>query len=180
MQGEATESFQEDYSSRSSEEEKSPEDPLPTRSHITVEGLEKPNWREAYAKCAWWQDMYMATQNTGDESSSDWPKGFQMGNEQLFYEGKLCVPLEFQGAFIRLWHAQTGHVGADRLWERLQHTTEWADIEQAHARVKRVGFECETCQACNRPHRLKTKVAYSPMPPKLMVSVALDISECQK
>ena len=38
-----------------------------------------------------------------------------------------------------------------------------------------MGFECETCQACNRPQLLKTKVAYSPIPPKLMVSVALDI-----
>ena len=71
MQGEATESFQEDYSSRSSEEEKSPEDPLPTRSHITVEGLEKPNWREAYAKCAWWQDMYMAQPAVYSTSEED-------------------------------------------------------------------------------------------------------------
>ena len=41
MQGEATESFQEDYPSSSSEEEESPEDPPPAQSHITVEGLEK-------------------------------------------------------------------------------------------------------------------------------------------
>ena len=43
MQGEATESFEEDNPSSSSEEEETPEDPPPARNHITVEGLEKAN-----------------------------------------------------------------------------------------------------------------------------------------
>ena len=66
-------------------------------------------------------------------------------------------------------------MGGNRLWERISLTTVWADENSAWQRVKRVSRECETCQACDLPSRLHTRVSPTPVPSKLMVSVAVDI-----
>ena len=98
---------------------------------------------------------------------------WEMG--RLFFRERLCIPLCLQKPFIRKTHACLGHVGGKRLWEQMSLTTEWAQEEEARRFTMCVFRQCETCQACVRPPRLHTRFSHTPIPARIMVSVALDI-----
>ena len=92
----------------------------------------------------------------------------------LFLQEKLCILLCLQKPFIRKTHAFLGHVGGKRLWEQMLLTTEWAQEDEARRFTMCVSRQCETYQACVRPPRLHTRFSHTPIPARIMVSVALD------
>ena len=93
----------------------------------------------------------------------------------MYYENRLCVPTDFTWAYIRGQHSFHGHVGADRLWYHFEPMVEFADTEMAKKFTNVVGEQCETCQATRRARKLAGPWEPTPVPPRLMYSVCLDL-----
>jgi hypothetical protein len=105
----------------------------------------------------------------------EWPKGFKLQNEKLYFGQKLCVAVTLQGAWVREYHTKRGHVGPEKLWKYMNALLEWDEPQRAKAECFEVMKTCTTCQACARPLRLRGTLEYTHIPPQIMVSVALDI-----
>ncbi len=52
---------------------------------------------------------------------------------------------------------------------------EWGNFLWAMKFAKEVMGGCEACQACQKPHTLRTKIEFTPIPPAVMVSVSMDL-----
>ena len=133
----------------------------------------KPHWGEWYAKCPTFQDTWEVTQDY--TTSHIWPVGLQVVEGRMFLENKLCVPTPLQKQWVREIHAMSGHVGYDRFWTLVGNQFEWADDHVVQEFAKRVSHECDTCQACVRPHNRFGPIVYAPIPPDLMAHVAIDV-----
>ena len=77
--------------------------------------------------------------------------------------------------YIREQHTAVGHVGPDRLWYHFETTTEFALPGVAKKFTQKVMRQCETCQAAKRAHRFAGPQEPSPVPPRAMVHVAIDL-----
>ena len=128
-------------------------------------------WGGEYEKCPVWFRMWKDA-HTPD---ADWPKGIKILEGRMYFGDKLCIPYSLQGAWIRDYHAFVGHVGLDRLWYQLHPRVEFADEEEAKKFVNHVMGQCETCQAMQRAHRLAGPMEPTPVPPRVMTHVALDL-----
>ena len=88
---------------------------------------------------------------------------------------KLCIPISLQRAWIREHHAFAGHVGADRLWYHMEPLFKFAHECKEKDFTKRVGSQCETCQANVRARKLAGPQEATPVPPSLMSHISIDI-----
>ena len=93
----------------------------------------------------------------------------------MFSFGKLCVPTPLQKEWVRLSHQQLCHLGFDRTWKILQKLYVWGDEPEAKKFPKAVSRDCDTCQACVRPRNKLGPIVSAPIPPAVMVNVAIDI-----
>ena len=109
------------------------------------------------------------------DPSLEWPTCVKLFKDKMYLEERLCVPMGLQNKLVRDHHSFLGHVGFHRLWEHMLIRFAFADQGEAKKFAQRVMGLCETCQACQRPQSLKRMVESTPMPPRLMVSVALDL-----
>jgi hypothetical protein len=105
----------------------------------------------------------------------DWPPGVKLFGDKMYLKELLCVPLGLQMKLIRDHHSFLGHCGFQRLWDHMMVNFEFADLKSAKNYSKRVMGMCEVCQAVQRPRNLKSPMEWTPIPPKIMVSVCLDI-----
>ena len=143
----------------------------PCPHQLTVSEMETCDWRGEYQRCTRWQVEW---DNVHDDVEN-WPKGFQLVDGRLFFEGKLCVPRYLQAAHVRAYHDFYLHPGPERLWKKLTLLFEFADREETKKFTDTVMSQCESCQACQRPQRLKGPIVYTPIPPGIMESVAIDV-----
>ena len=143
--------------------------PLPRQ--LTVSEMETCNWCGEYQKCTRWVKEW---DNVHDDVEN-WPKGFQLVDNRLYFEGKLCVPKYLQAAHVRAYHDFYLHPGPERLWKKLCVLFEFADREEAKAFTDVMMSQCESCQACQRSQRLKGPIVHTPIPPGVMESVAIDV-----
>ena len=72
-------------------------------------------------------------------------------------------------------HKFLGHVGFHRLWETVENRFFWADGSAARECDTRMARECTTCQACDPPLTLKSKIQPFPIPPQVMTNIAIDL-----
>ena len=93
----------------------------------------------------------------------------------MFSWNKLCVPSSVQKQWVRKIHAMSGHVGYDRFWAMVGDQFEWADEHVVREFAKRVSHECDSFQACVRPHNRFGPIDYAPIPTDLMAHVAIDV-----
>ena len=107
--------------------------------------------------------------------NAEWPKGIKVIKNKMYHLEKLCVHWGLQRSYIREHHAFLGHVGGDRLWYHFQPTTEFAMIKLAKMFTFKVMAQCETCQAKQRAHRLGGPMEATPVLPRVMTSVSLDL-----
>lgn len=129
------------------------------------------DWGNFYHTCPRWWDTWVATHHP----KMAWPKGIKMHKDRMYLNEKLCVPLQLQSLWIRENHTHMGHPGPEKLWQMLKTKVEWAREGDAKYFVNLVMSQCETCQACQRPLNLKRPLVHTPIPPKIMSSVAMDI-----
>ena len=130
------------------------------------------DWAFWYRQSKWWSKPWRIVQRQG----GDWPKGFQLHENRLFFGGKLCVPWGLTGRVVRAHHEAVGHIGAQRLWAQMSRFYEWADVARARFFSRRVQSQCELCQACEHPHHpLHMPIEPTPVPPRLMDNVCIDV-----
>ena len=123
----------------------------------------KPHWGEWYASCPNFQDTWEVTQNY--TVNDIWPVRIQVVEGRMFSGNKLCVPSALQKQWVREIHAMSGHVGYDRFWAMVGDQFEGGDEDVVWECAKRVSHECDTCQACVRPHNRFGPIVYAPIPP---------------
>ena len=131
----------------------------------------KEDWGKAYLNCSAWREPYSATQ----DPQESWPGGFQFKSDMLLRGGRVCVPTPLQERVIYDHHGFLGHVGFQRLWDHMSIRYEWGNVAWAMKFAKEVMGGCEACQACQKPHTLRTKIECTPIPPAVMVSVSMDL-----
>ena len=122
-------------------------------------------------KCPAWSSTWKAT----IDHEQEWPQGKQKVFGKLFGDDRLCVPTGLQEAWIQEQHKFLGHVGFHRLWETVEGRFFWADGSAAREYATRVARECTTCQACDPPLSLKSKIQPFPIPPQVMTNIAIDL-----
>jgi hypothetical protein len=133
------------------------------------------DWGEAYPNCPTWGPYWEATkQLTG------WPRGIKVFGHHMFFEEKLCVPLQFQPFIIQENHEFLGHVGPDKSWESIRLRFAWADEKRAKAFNQGVCRQCTTCQASKRGESLRGPIESTPIPPAPMRHVAVDLFKMPK
>jgi hypothetical protein len=138
---------------------------------ITYQELQTCDWDRAYRHCPTWQIKFGETQ----DAECDWPKGFQVREDRMYFEGKLCIPSSLQNPWIRGQREFLGHVGPDRLWYSVEDKFEWADKVKAKKAVFDMMKQCDTCQACQRPVTLLGPMEPTFVPKHIMQSVAIDM-----
>ena len=106
-------------------------------------------------------------------------RGFQISSWPLA-KGRTCIPTSLHCACIRLFHEHLLHLGAKRLWSVLDRNCEFAYSERAFAFTQVVSTQCEVCQACQRPSARDGPIAFTPIPPRIMESVAIEVFMVEK
>ena len=146
-------------------------DEASSSTHITMQSVSEMDWAPFYASCPVWGSIWRDTHDV----SNPWPEGVKLFKDKLYFSEFLCIPTVLQQPYIRLCHDQMGHVGTERLWTHLSRTCKWADAKVARNFCEKVARQCETCQACSRDIHLKGPVEFTPIPPAIMSSVAIDL-----
>ena len=111
------------------------------------------------------------------KSGNVWPEGFQVGeNGRLFHDGKMCVPTGVTNVVLQKHHNAVGHLGGERLIAELDRWFEFGDPPAVKKVAGEIIKRCGVCQAAEHPHHsLKAPLRPTPIPPRLMDSVALDV-----
>ena len=133
--------------------------------------MEVCDWGKEYDRCPGWGDIWKKVHGDTD----DWPAGIQFLGNRLISAGKVCIPLSLQNAHIRAYHEFLLHPGPERLWRVLAKQFYFAWWSEARKFCDEVMQQCASCQACQRPQRLTGTLAYVPVPPGIMQSIALDV-----
>ena len=132
---------------------------------------ENADWALAYDKCPRWSPEWALTQ-TGNV----WPLGFQVHGDRLYLDGQLCIPTDFTTPVVLDLHTATGHFGGDCLIGEVDRRYDFGDGLAMKRAVEEVIKRCGVCQATEHPHHsMKTPLRPTPIPPRLMDSVALDV-----
>ena len=134
------------------------------------------NWEAEYHLCPTFTEPWSLTHGLAEE----WPPGYRLIPDRLLFEGRICIPSSLQKAHIRLYHEHLLHPGWERLWKDLKARFEFADLGRAKDFVQVVGQQCETCQACQRPYSKAGPLVFTPIPPHIMVSIAIDIFDVSR
>ena len=142
----------------------SPPDPEP-------QSVWERNWGKAYERCTVWKDIWGATQDIGKK----WPSKVKVFRDRMYKEERLCIPTDFQRDVIVEQHAFLGHVGTEKLWDHMGTIYEWANKGAAKRFVNTLTENCTVCQACKRVRNSRGTLESTPIPPKIMQSVALDL-----
>ena len=145
-------------------------DPSADFLQLTMMEIEVCDWGREYSRCPKWKDIWDQVHTDLD----NWPKGFQFWENRLICQGRICILKTLQNAHIHAYHDFLGHPGPEKLWKRLVLMFDFADEGSAKAFSDVVMQQCETCQACQRPLRKKDALVYTPIPPHVMDSVALE------
>jgi hypothetical protein len=138
---------------------------------LSYQDVQCVDWDTYYQNCPIFFHIWL---NCHDPNA-EWPKGIRLAENRMYHDGKLCLPQKLTQPYIRDQHAVVGHVGADRLWYHLEISTKFAFPEMAKKYAQNVMNQCETCQAAKRAHRLAGPQEPTPVPPRAMVHVALDL-----
>ena len=141
------------------------DEPLPFQK------VQEANWVDFYLRCPVFAILWLNTHTAG----AVWPKGIRVAKGRLYQNDKLCIPTGLQKPWIREYHAFSGHVGPDRLWDHLALNFEFAWGARIKEFVDSVSKKCETCQANQRAYRLAGPEEATPVPAHIMTHVALDI-----
>ena len=145
--------------------------PTPKPADIHFSQVWEVDWGHEYEKCPRWGPVYRAVQG----ATADWPKDVKVLNGKIYLKELLCIPWSLQEPIVREFHTFLGHVGFERLWKAMSLKYTWSEIKSAVKFAKGVMGQCESCQACQRPGDLHGILEPTPVPPTVMVSVAMDL-----
>ena len=131
------------------------------------------DWTEAYQECP---DFGEVWEDVQDPQVAEWPKGYKIYRGKLLYEEKLCVPTSKVWKTLKAHHVWNAHQGGEKLWADIKLKYELPAIVDGPATVAKIRRHCLVCQACQAPNwDMRQAIAMTPIPPRVMESVALDV-----
>ena len=134
--------------------------------------LLQEDWSDDYWLCSTFMDPWQSTQI----SEFDWPEGFKVLKKKMYHLERLCVPTDRVVNLITAHHRWNAHQGEERLVPDLFLHYEFPEDIDVPETVKEIKKSCLVCQACQAPTwPLKGPIDMTPIPPRVMTSVALDI-----
>lgn len=105
-----------------------------------------------------------------------WPLGYKILRGKLFHLDRLCVPERWVWGLCREFHEWNGHLTPERLAPGMDLRFEPPAGVQFSPILQRVRENCLVCQQCQAPTwSLKQKLEMTPIPPRVMASVCLDV-----
>ena len=130
------------------------------------------SWDQWYEKCPKFKDAWQKVH----DPEVEWPEGYQLLEEKLYWGTKLCVPRGLTRNVVRAHHWAAGHIGSWRLMSQMARFYNWASEARARGYSRQIQQKCCLCQAIEHPHTLlKLRQDPIPVPPYLMDSVAVDV-----
>ena len=149
--------------------------PLVATPALDEQSVDDMDWGKAYKSCPKWKQAWEDIEAAKVDKTKSWPSGFQLNAGKLLLHQKIAVPTSLQQSLVWQYHNFLGHVGFERLWGHMERRLTWADESNARKLAKLVSQQCETCQACQPPLTLKTRIKPTPIPPHVMSHVAIDL-----
>ena len=94
----------------------------------------------------------------------------------MYKRNLLCVPTSLTERVVKEHHRSVGLIGADRLRAELDRWYTFGDCPAMRRAAEEIIKRCAVCQATEHPHHsLKAPIRPTPVPPRVMDSVALDV-----
>ena len=104
------------------------------------------------------------------------PAGFKNLKGKLYYGEKLCVPEAEIWRLVREHHEWNGHVNNTKLAHDMELRFEFPPTVGVAKVLDRVRKNCLVCQASHPPNwSVKQPIVMTPIPPRVMSSVCLDV-----
>ena len=130
------------------------------------------DWTWWYERCPKWGEKWKRT-HTGYV----WAEGIRLvDGKRMYFDGRLCVPTGTATVVLREHHNAIGHVGGDRLLAEMERWYDFGDPSEVKKIAGEIIKRCGVCQATEHPHHsMKAPLRPTPIPPRLMDSVALDV-----
>ena len=104
------------------------------------------------------------------------PKGDQLHGRKLYHLERLCFPSQRVTEMVKAHREWNGHQGAEWSRKDLELHYEFPGPTKLDNILQRVRRSCLTCQACSASSQALTgPIGMTPIPPRVMSSVALDV-----
>ena len=130
------------------------------------------DWSNTYENCPIFSQIW--NEIHGDPEI--WPQGIKLFNGKIYREEKLCIPTGLAMRIVGAQHIFGGHLGVEKLVRSLRLRYEFAETTSLWTMAKEIKAMCNTCQACEHPHwKIAGKIEMTPIPPKIMTSVSMDL-----
>ena len=135
------------------------------------------NWTPEYEGCPEFSSIWEEI----NSSPKVWPKGYSLHRDKLMHRGRLCVPWGRVSGMILGHHIWNAHQGVARLLPDLELNYEFPDDIDVAATATKLVKECLVCQACTPPNwKLNGPMHFTPIPPRVMAHVCLDVFSMPK
>ena len=130
------------------------------------------DWSDDYWACPIFAKCWEPTQI----STEDWPEGFKVLKKKLYHLEQLCVTTNRVLSLTDAHHRWNAHQSEERLIPDLYLHYEFPNNLDIPGTVRHIKQSCLVCQACQAPTwPLKGPIDMTPIPPRVMTSVALDV-----
>jgi hypothetical protein len=131
-----------------------------------------PTWPEAYAQSPYWSGWWQACH----DPKGQWPEGVRLHGDQMYWEGRACVPEAKVYEVIRGYHEHLAHCGVTKLTGELNRRYVFPELVNLGLCVREVRKSCVVCQACDPPNfATELPLSSTHVPDCIMTSVCLDI-----
>ena len=135
------------------------------------------NWDEAYEKCPVLGPVW----DHVTRGAEPWAVGYQVRGGKLYHDGLLCIPESMITRVLREHHQWNAHVSNHRLMHDIGLRYEFppgCDIESELDPKRRF---CLVCHPSHPPNwQVRQPIAMTPIPPRVMFSVSLDVFSMPK
>ena len=107
---------------------------------------------------------------------AEWPTGYKVLRQKLYYLEQLCVPYSRVIELVDGHHRWNAHQGETRLIPDLRLHYKFPEVVNLPETVSSIKRSCLVCQACQAPNwALKGPISMTPIPPRVMFSVYVDV-----
>ena len=129
-------------------------------------------WHKEYDYCPIFGEKWKQAMGGGDP----WPEGVRIHAGKMYLKEKLCVPTGLGERVVGACHVYGGHMGVNKLVKAIEQKYLFVMETSKWKMAKLVKKQCNVCQACEPPTCPKVgKIDMTPIPAKIMQSVAMDI-----
>ena len=141
------------------------------------------SWDGDYENSEWWSlewNKAHAIDQFGNEIEAEnlrWPDGIRISAGRMISDGLIAVPENKVAQVVKELHQTLNHVGVHKLIKEMTRRYSIPPSISLPEECKKVKQACPVCQACDPPFwSLEFPIDYTPVPPHVMSSVAMDVA----